>query len=377
MHQMKVATSRVGMWHRPFERNLHEVKHTLEELDQLGVTDLFVETYFNGQLIMDSLHAQLNHHTFVGHYDTYEKNLLRAFVEEGKKKNIRIHAWVENFFVGRFDDINDSYWQQHHPEWILKNRDGSSLQKNEINYLFLDPANPEVRAYTRKLYQEILEVKDLGSLHLDYIRYPLMYDINPPMISDDVGYTVYSLHEFSKLNHLEGSVKDLIATPKIYLAWCQYRMGIIDTFVNEIYQLAKAKNVGLSAAVFGNPEHAIKHKMQDWNTWLQKGWLELILPMAYYKDASRVFDEVKQMKSRLPKGVLMFAGIAPFMMHLTEEEHKAQYLASLNAGADGVAMFASQHYLSHHDMRENVDYPKIIQMFEDLRKKENTHETLD
>ncbi len=377
MYKPTVATSRIGMWHRPFERNLQEVRQTLVALENLGVTDLFVETYFNGQLIMDSLHSLLNHHAFVGHYEVYGRNLLKAFVEEGKKKNIRVHAWVENFFVGRFDHVEDSFWHQHHPTWILKNRDGSSLQKNEVNYLFLDPAHPEVRAYTRKLYQEILAVEHLESLHLDYIRYPLMYDITPPNIFDDVGYTEGSLNEFSTLNHLEGSIIELLATPKVYQAWCTYRIGVIDSFVHEVYQLAKEKKVGLSAAVFGNPEHAIKHKMQDWNTWLQKGWLKLIIPMAYYKDSSRVFDEVKQMKSRLPKDVLMFAGIAPFMMHLSVDEHKAQYLSSLKAGADGVAMFASQHYLGHHDMKENVDYIKIVQMFEEVRKKENSHETLD
>ncbi|RJX25939.1 MAG: hypothetical protein C4537_03540 [Acholeplasma sp.] len=377
MNLNKVATSRMGMWHRPFEHDINEVQQTLKELHDLGITDLFVETYFNGQLIMDSPHALLSKHAFVGTYAAYGSNLLDAFVQEGKRYGIHIHAWVENFFVGRFENVEDSMWYHHYPEWILKNRDGTWLQKNEVNYLFLDPANPKVTQYTYHLYQDILSVNGLESLHLDYIRYPLMYNITPPMIGDDVGYTDYGLNEFAKCYSIQGSLIDQIAKPEIYQKWCQFRIGIIDDFVEKIFALSQTKQIGLSAAVFGNPDHAMKHKMQDWNTWLQKGWLYLILPMAYYKDQIRVYDEVYQMKQRIPHGVLLMAGIAPFMMHLSDVEHKAQVRASLQAGADGVAMFASQHYLSHHQMEKNIDYKAIHQMFKDMYQEDNTHETLD
>ena len=102
MNLNQVATSRLGMWHRPFEHDLNEVQQTLKELHNLGITDLFVESYFNGQLIMDSPYALLSKHDFVGTYAQYGNNLLDAFVQEGRQYGIHIHAWVENFFVGRF-----------------------------------------------------------------------------------------------------------------------------------------------------------------------------------------------------------------------------------------------------------------------------------
>lgn len=366
MNLNQVATSRMGMWHRPFEHDLEEVRKTLSELHELGITDLFVETYFNGQLIMDSSVSLLPKHAFVGEYQRYGTNLLKAFVEEGKSLGMDIHAWVENFFVGRFEKVEDSFWYHHKPEWILKHRDGSYLQKNEVNYLFLDPAHPQVQAYTYQMYQDILSIQGLASLHLDYIRYPLVYDINPPHIHDDVGYTAYSLNQFSKMNPIFDSVIEAIAHPEIYPKWCQYKVGIIDGFVHAIYLLAKKMNVVLSAAVFGNPDHAIKHKMQDWNQWLQNGWLKLILPMAYYKDSSRVYDEVIEMKKRIPQDVSLMAGIAPFMLHLSVADHKDQIHASLSAGADGVAMFASQHYLSHNFMSNDINKQDITQMFKEI-----------
>jgi len=51
-----VSTLTYGVWHRPFERTIDEVKTTLKELKSLGISEIFIETYYNGQLIYPSKH---------------------------------------------------------------------------------------------------------------------------------------------------------------------------------------------------------------------------------------------------------------------------------------------------------------------------------
>ncbi|MFP4187752.1 MAG: hypothetical protein ACLFSU_06255, partial [Acholeplasmataceae bacterium] len=54
----KALDSRVidgrGMWHRPYEKNLDEVIRTLDEMVDMGINMLYVETFWLGRLIYDS-----------------------------------------------------------------------------------------------------------------------------------------------------------------------------------------------------------------------------------------------------------------------------------------------------------------------------------
>jgi len=201
-HQNPISTYFKGMWHRPFETSIDDVKQTLKNVQDLGFNHLFVETFFNGRLIFDSLKTDIKTHDFVGDYGSYNHNLLKAFIEEGKNYGISIHAWVENFFIGQYSDINqrDEFYQE---SWLLKNIDGTYLQKNEKNYLFLDPSHIKVRDILTDIYQEMIDIDGLYSLHLDYIRYPLCHDIDHSSLSDDTGYTDTAMSDFEKIYQIE------------------------------------------------------------------------------------------------------------------------------------------------------------------------------
>jgi uncharacterized lipoprotein YddW (UPF0748 family) len=359
----------LGVWHRPFERDLSEVRKTLSELKELGMTQLFVETYFNGQLIYPSVVSITPPHLFVGEYEDYGKDLLLAFIEEGKKIGVRVHAWVENFFVGRYDHVEDSFWYKNQKSWILQNRDHSYLQKNEVNYLFLDPANHEVTAYLSHIYDELLKNYEIESLHLDYIRYPLVYQINPPDISDDVGYNDGSLKKFSKQYQIHGDIEQKLLETDVYQKWCLFKTNIINDFVKNVFDLAKMYDKVLSIAIFGDPSHALRHKMQDWSTWIDQSWIAIIIPMAYYQKSIRVYEEVKRLNQFVNGRATVYAGIAPAYMKLDVDEHEKQLYASRDAGADGIIMFATQNYLSHHFMGESKDHQELQDMLKKWKEK--------
>jgi len=368
LNKLEQKKIQMGMWHRPFERNLDDVKQTLDELEDLGVNELFVETYFNGQLIYPSKVSLRPMHSFVGDYGPYRTNLLHAFIEEGKLRKINIHAWVENFFVGRYEHIEDSPWFHDHLEWILMNRDQSYLQKNEVNYLFLDPANPEVRVYTLAIYREMMDISGLSSLHLDYIRYPLVYQVTPPDISDDVGYTKIALEAFQTLENIDANLIQHITENDIYQKWCSYKINVINDFVREVHHLIEKSGVPISIAIFGDPNHARIHKMQDWYQWVREGLVDLIIPMAYYRSHQKVYEEVHRLYQLVSQYARVFAGIAPAYMGLDVSEHNQQIVSSINAEADGVVMFATQNYLKQHFMGVSEDHDDVCKMLKEWKR---------
>lgn len=345
-----------GMWHRPFETTLDEVHQTLETLAKMHVTDLFVETFFNGKLIFESSRSLLPKHDFIGHYGRYGTDLLLAFIETGKTYGLKIHAWVENFFVGQYTSISDIPNYETYEPYFLRNRDGSILQKNEINYVFIDPAHPKVQKYIISIYQEIASHEYLGSLHLDYIRYPLSYHQTRGDLIDDNGYTTFAIKQFSRLYNIDGDVLELILNDQNVLSmWKRYKISRIDRMIRKIKILIP--EIHISTAVFGNPEHALHLKMQNWKSWIDREWISFIVPMAYYKSQETIFQEITRMRS-LMIDVPIYAGLAPSFMGLSIQDELDSIHSALAAGSEGVVLFASQNYLDRH-FRGQSDHHEI------------------
>lgn len=341
-----------GMWHRPYERNLTEVQTTLQEMKDMGMNMLYVETFWLGRLIYDSNVPGTYQHGFTlgDGYGEYGSNLLLAFVEEGKKMGIEVHAWVENFFVGYGTSYLDSPILANKPEWASINFDYSIPQRSEVNYLFMDPANPETRRYLKDIYAEIASTMDVATIHLDYIRYPVAKNTTStnPVTNLDTGYSNYAEAEFKNTYGYTGDVRTLVTTNSTAATrWKEYKKTIISDFVAGVYYTIKNVNpeVGLSTAIFGNVESAINEKMQDWASWAEDGLIEIITPMSYYQSSTTVGTETARLTTLVGNNAFSYAGIAPTYMGYNEYLNTTQVQAALYNNAQGTAFFASQFYM--------------------------------
>jgi uncharacterized lipoprotein YddW (UPF0748 family) len=341
-----------GMWHRPYERNLNEVITTLQEMKDMGMNMLYVETFWLGRLIYDSSVPGTYQHSFTlgDGYGEYGSNLLLAFVEEGKKMGIEVHAWVENFFVGYGTSYLDSPILASKPEWASINFNYTIPQRSEVNYLFMDPANPETRRYLKDIYAEIASTMDVATIHLDYIRYPVAKNTTQtnPVNNLDTGYSDYAEAEFKNIYGYTGDVRTLVTTNVTAAAqWKEYKKNIISDFVAGVYYTVKHvnPNVGLSTAIFGNVESAINEKMQDWASWAEDGLIEIITPMSYYQSSTTVGSETLRLTNLVGKNAFSYAGLAPTYMGYNEHLNTTQIQAALYNNAQGSVFFASQFYM--------------------------------
>ncbi len=352
----KATESRVidgrGMWHRPYEKNLTEVLTTLQEMKNMSINMLFVETFWMGRLIYSSGVPNTFQHGFTNGegYGEYGTNLLLAFVEDGKKMGIEVHAWVENFFVGYGTSYTDSPILNAKPEWASYNYDYSIPQRTEVNYLFMDPANPEVRKYLKDIYAEIVSTVDVGSIHLDYIRYSVAKDVTStnPANNKDTGYSNYSEAEFKTLYNRQGNLRTLVVTNStVANEWRQYKVNVITDFVKGVYYTIKNINpdIGISTAIFGNTTTAIQEKAQDWGSWATQGLIEIITPMSYYQSSTTVGTETLRLTDLVGIKSYSYAGLAPTYMGYNEYLNTTQVQASLANNALGSVFFASQFYM--------------------------------
>jgi uncharacterized lipoprotein YddW (UPF0748 family) len=206
---------------------------------------------------------------------------LALVIQEAKKSNIEVHAWINALYV--WSDKQPPRSAQHvvnsHPEWLMKN-----LAAGQDGTYYLDPANPAARQHVVDVYTEIIRLYPIDGIHLDYIRYP----------GQDWGYSDFARKDFAQKQGVDPTA--LILNKPIALRlygkedyamyverWKQYRTDAVSRVVRDVYQAAgKLKpSIKVSAAVIPELLSAQGNYFQDWNAWLEEGTLDIVVPMVY------------------------------------------------------------------------------------------------
>ena len=348
-----------GVWHRPnitgVETDLAGICSVLDTLQRAGINLVFLETFYHGMTVY-----RTNLIPYYTGFDAFDyspyPDYLSAFVAEAGKRGIEVHAWVEDFYIG----VDENYFTKYLPQWLMVTQRGTVRQTEGADYggyLFLDPANPEVRQYLIRFYDELLtKFPEIAGLNLDYIRYPISSS------SDDTGFTEAAMAGFAEENGLtfpEGaSWEDKVKLVKQdYGKWVNYRAGRVTAFVGEVYEMVKQDHPGvlLSTAVFPEQGKSFGDKKQDFNTWLSRGYLDIITPMAYYDDIATLKSALNAMLPGLAD-CYCYAGISPTYHDLSNEQVLAQMQTTEDVGADGFVFFGSQSILNA---------PNYIQLLEE------------
>lgn len=205
---------------------------------------------------------------------------LSFAIKHAHQRGLRLHAWV-NTFEAR--DSSPGTPANLHPEWICRNKENKIMPEK----FTLSPGLAEVRHYLNKVILEIVQNYNIDGIHLDYIRwseYPIDEEKNENNdFNEDyvVGQYIYDV----KNQNQNGP-------PNNANSWDQWRRDQVSYFVQKLNILIKLNkpHVKLSAAVIGkynwgkwNGYHSV---FQDSADWYNQGYVDLIIPMAYYQHTS-------------------------------------------------------------------------------------------
>ncbi len=340
-----------GVWHRPNvtnqETNLEGICSILDKFQYAGINLVFLETFYHGMTVFKT--STVEYYTGFESYDYGDyPDYLSAFVAEAQKRNIEVHAWVEDFYIG----VKANRFVKNCPQWLLLNSSGSYRQTEGASYggyIFLDPANAEVCTYLVNFYNELLtKFPQIKGLNLDYIRYPLSDT------SDDTGFTKVAMDSFAQSQNwhladdtIQTFVHQLNRTGS-HAKFTDFRAGCVTNFVEQVYQMVKEShpNVLLSTAIFPEVEQSYNQKKQDFSTWLKNGYLDIVTPMAYYDDNSQLKSALTSMMKDCQSS-FCYAGLSSTYHSLSNERVLQQIDVCNNVGADGFVFFGSQSILNN------------------------------
>lgn len=273
----------------------------------------------------------------------------RRAVPAAASEGLELHAWM--FTMMRAEHV------AAHPEWYAVSRKGVSTATKPPYvdyYTFLCPSRVEARQAILATVRQLAQIDGLGSIHLDYIRYPdvilpialwpkynLVQDREYPEF--DFCYCAVCRETFRKASGIDPMA---IEDPAASAAWLQYRYDTITRVVGEIATEARAASKRVTAAVFPTPAIAKRLVRQEWTRWD----VDAVLPMVYngfYK------EDVAWIERATREGVEALSGRIPLYTGLYVPDLSPADLAraaerAFAGGAQGISVFEGNTLTPEH-----------------------------
>lgn len=322
-----------GVWIRPDQKTEEEVEEYVESLYQNGINMISVETLFACTMIMPMPEGSL----FEQNPSLRGFDLLQAYIDACHSRGMELHIWLPIFYVA---DGGHSYYTRSvafkKPEWLSKPSTGGTMPADTEGYAMINPYNKEAQEFLLGTYEYILKNYDIDGFQLDYIRF---YSRTPEM---DLGYNEDILQAFAD----EYGVTPTYNTSASYWDdWVQFRCDVITDFVARIRKLVDtvAPDVLLSADVVPEPREAKESNYQDYMTWLEKEYIDLLHPMAYGYGFE---DEIEEQVENCGDNTFVAPGLGIFMAEMTPNDMQDQVSDNISLHTDGSVFFESGKYLS-------------------------------
>lgn len=317
--------------------NPQALRKLMLKLRQAGINIVYFETFNAGFPIYPS--ALTRNNPMVKDWDP-----LKIAVEEGHKLGMEVHAWVWTFAVGNRRHNPLIGMPESYPGPVLaeggmmnealRNQAGGLSVDSRQHEYWLNPASEKARSFLLNVYGEIVRNYDVDGLHLDYIRYPFQTSATR-MGYDPVGRERFYQATGQSLDNPDDY------TAKLWIAWKTYQ---VSSFVRQVSQTLRQikPNVKISAAVFPmKRESRIVSIQQDWETWIDNGWVDTLSPMSYTADPQRLQGMFDYVQSSPRKRSLIYPGIA---LHRLDGGELVQQLEALRQhGGLGATLFAGAH----------------------------------
>lgn len=184
-----------------------------------------------------------------------EYDILKYFIEEAKKRNIEIHAWINPYRISSNVDLNEI--NENHPSYkLLSNGCVKSVKNKGIYY---SPGCSEVNELIISGIKEIVNNYKIDGIHFDDYFYP----------DKEIDLDKYN-------EYVESGGK---------LTLEEYRYENVLTLIKEVYSVIKSINKDV---VFGiSPEGNIDNNYNNHYLNIKKilsetGYVDYIMPQIYF-----------------------------------------------------------------------------------------------
>ncbi len=275
---------------------------------------------------------------------------LQLILKEAHSKGIKVHAWLNTFFVwsGDHPPKAPSHLVNAHPEWLLQDKEGKLSYRpgKNVEGLFLDPSLPEVRKWNLRVFLDVVRRYEVDGIHFDFVRYP----------GWEWGYSDRNLRDFGKevskkvpQEVLSTLLKapDRLALIKFFPeSWKEWRRrnvtAVVQAIVSEVRRVKPHLTISAATIAWGpftswESSEAYNRVGQNWFEWHWKRLLDVVVPMAYHTSTEQFAGWIEAaVKNAGDRPV--WAGIGAYLIPPESAAEKVRKARAL--GAKGFSLFS-------------------------------------
>lgn len=325
-------------------KSLDNIKRTIELCKDEGFNSVFVVTYNKGLTlypseVMKSVVGQEIDSSYIG------RDPLKEIIDEAHKVGIKVFAWFEFGFSSSYK-LNGGKIVKLHPDWAAINNEGKLVTKNGFDWL--NGFNPEVQNYMLSLIIEVIKNYDVDGIQGDD-RLPAM-----PVES---GYD-----EYTKLLYKQNNSN---VEPPIDFRdsnWVAWRVEILNKYMETIYNTVKMIKpnvlVAMAPSIF---PWSVEEYLQDWVTWVKKGYVDFVIPQIYRKSVeeySKSLDDIIKTQLTYEEQKKFYPGVLLKVGAYQPDENllKSIIKANRDRGIEGEVFFFYEGIKKYPNLFKNEFY---------------------
>lgn len=244
------------------------IVEAVELCDELGFNSIFVVTWnkamttYPSQLMEGVTGIKID--PVLGNRDP-----LQELIEEAHKRNIKVFAWFEFGFSCSYEEPDGGILLKAKPNWASKDKDGNLTSKN--NFQWLNAFMPEVQDFIISLVLEVVNNYDVDGIQ---------GDDRLPALPSNGGYDEFTVEMYKDEHNGKEPPEDYRDS-----LWTDWRAKKLNIFGKRLYDAVKAAKpnciVSMAPSIF---PWSKEEYLQDWPTWLNDGYCDLLCPQLYRKD---------------------------------------------------------------------------------------------
>jgi len=329
-------------------KSLENIKKTVELCKKEGFNSIFVVTYNKGLTlypseVMKCIVGQEIDSAYLG------RDPLKEIINEAHNAGIKVFAWFEFGFSSSYK-LNGGKIVAKHPDWAAINNNGKLVTKNGFDWL--NGFDPEVQNYMLSLIIEVVKNYDIDGIQGDD-RLPAM-----PVES---GYDEYTINLYKKSFNNAEPPKDFRDSN-----WVAWRVELLNEYMESIYKTVKMIKpdvlVVMAPSVY---PWSVEEYLQDWVTWVKKGYVDFVIPQLYRKtveEYSKTLDEIikvqlscAELKKFYPGVLLKVGAYQP-----DEDLLKSIIKANRDRGIEGEVFFFYEGIKKYPDLFRHEFYKNQV-----------------
>lgn len=326
---LRVDGAQRGVWvatpeHTRFFDSPAEMGRQLDEFKRLGINTVYAAMWNQGRTLFPS--AVMHRLTGVTINEfAAGRDPLQELITAAHARGMKVYAWFEFGFVSDFKGGPGKEIIAARPGWAALDRNGKPVEKN--GFRWMNALDREVQDFVLSVMMEAVQRYELDGIQGD--------DRLPAMASEG-GYNPGTIAQYKK----EHGGKEPPANSKD-AGWLAWRANKLNDFMQRLHGSVKQAKPGLQISMSPSPyPWGLEEYLQDWPTWVRKGWVDSVSPQLYryniegYRTELRKITREQLCPDQLAKvfpGLLLALGkdyvASPDMLRQMLEENRREGIA--------------------------------------------------